>query len=141
MEACIKNLQERYKIREEEAQVISKEYFAYKHQVQRRKEAQAAERQRLLDERKALEDQLAQLRTTADTDQAYAVDLYNRKTDDFADRFRKQAQSNENDLKVIKVQYEQLQQRYVDDLRELEQDLSKANEFIKVLEGRRIAEN
>ena len=56
MEACIKNLQERYKIREEEAQVISKEYFAYKHQVQRRKDAQAAERQRLLDERKALED-------------------------------------------------------------------------------------
>lgn len=120
MEESIKNIQERYKVREEEAQIISKDYFAYKHQVQARKEAQAAERQRLLDERKALEDQLAQLRTTADNDQAYAVDLYSRKTEDFADRFRKQAQSNENDLKVIKVQYEQLQQRYVDDLRELE---------------------
>ena len=47
----IANLQERYDIREEEAQVISKDYFEYKRHVNRRKEQQAEERERLLAER------------------------------------------------------------------------------------------
>lgn len=47
----IANLQERFDIREEEAQVISKDYFEYKRHVNRRKEQQAEERERLLAER------------------------------------------------------------------------------------------
>ena len=74
-------------------------------------------------------------------DQAHAVDLYAKKTDNFAARFRKQAQSNENDLKVIKVQYEQLQQQYVNDLRQLEAMLARTRDDIAVIESRRITES
>lgn len=57
-------------------------------------------------EQRALEDQLAKVKMNSQNDKDYAVDLYNQKTDNFASRFRKQAQANENDLKVIKAQYE-----------------------------------
>jgi len=43
----------------------------------------------LLIEKRALEDQLGKLKETAIVDKEYAVDLYNQKTENFAQRFRK----------------------------------------------------
>ena len=43
----------------------------------------------LLIEQRALEDQLEKLKVSAENDKSYAVNLYNKKTDNFADRFRK----------------------------------------------------
>ena len=70
---------------------MSKDYFQYKHEVQKAKDAISDERELLLIERRALEDQLAKVRVNSHTDKAYAVDLYNQKTENFAQRFRKSA--------------------------------------------------
>lgn len=46
------------------------------------------EKELLMIEKKALEDQLAKLKERASNDKQYAVDLYQQKTDNFASRFR-----------------------------------------------------
>ena len=40
------------------------------------------------------------------------MQAYGQKTENFAQRFRLQSQNNENDLKVIRSQYEQVQIKY-----------------------------
>ena len=87
-----------------------------------------------------LEDQLGKLRETSGNDQPYAVDLYDQKTNSFAQRFRTQAQTNENDLKVIKSQYSQVQQKYMDDIKQNEAKLSQVRDKIKIIEARRMTE-
>ena len=67
--------------------------------------------------------------------------MFSKKSDNFAEKFRKQAQANENDLKVIKVQYEQLQTKYVEELRSLEQILATTRDDIEVIESRRLSEH
>ena len=101
-------LKVRLAARDQTSYDTSKEYFAYKHQVQKSKDVLSDEKELLLVEKRMLEDQLGKLRETSGNDQVYAVDLYNQKTDSFAQRFRSQAQTNENDLKVIKSQYAQV---------------------------------
>lgn len=59
--------------------------------MQRAKDKLADDRELLTIEKKALGDQTGVVKVNADTDQAHAVDLYAKKTDDFAARFRKQA--------------------------------------------------
>lgn len=51
------------------------------------------------------------MKVNAENDQQYAVGLYNQKTENYAERFRNQVQKNEHDLKVIKVQYGDVQQK------------------------------
>jgi hypothetical protein len=55
---------------------MSKDYFQYKHGVQRSKDTLSDERELLLIERRALEDQLAKVRENSVNDKEYAVDLY-----------------------------------------------------------------
>ena len=49
---------------------------------------------------------MSQVQENAQNNRDHAVVSYAKKTENFAERFRKQAQTNENDLKVIKSQYE-----------------------------------
>jgi len=49
---------------------------------------------------------LGKLKHLSVSDKQYAVDLYAKKTENFAQRFRKMTHQNENDLKVTKAQYE-----------------------------------
>jgi hypothetical protein len=98
----IKGLEERLKERDEESYGISKDYFAYKHQVEKSKQAIQDERELLMIERRALEDQLMKVQNNSHINKDHAVQSYQSKTENFAQRFRTQSQKNENDLKVIK---------------------------------------
>lgn len=69
------------------------------------------------------------------------MDLYKQKTDNFAQRFRKLTQTNENDLKVIKVQYDQFQAQYKEDISKLNQHVSECRDKIKSIEQKRMAES
>jgi len=69
------------------------------------------------------------------------VDLYKQKTDNFAQRFRQLTHKNENDLKVVRVQYEQFQDESKTELKTLEQQLAGCKKAIKSLEKRRITES
>ena len=113
-------IQERLKQREAEQYEISKNYFQYKNELQKQKDKLADEKELLLIEKRALEDQMGQLRELALNDKEYAVDLYKQKTENFAQRFRKMTHQNENDLKVIRVQFDQFQQESTNELKRLE---------------------
>ena len=84
---------------------------------------------------------MGKVKVNAKNDQEYTVDLYTRKTDNFAERFRKQAHANENDLKVIRIQYDEVQQKYMQDLKEFESNLAVAKDKISIIESRRVTEN
>ena len=84
-------MHERYVQREKEGYSIQKDFFDYKLQVEKRKNQLNDENELLLIEKKALEDQLEKVKTTVDTDKQHAVSLYKKKTDNFAERFRKTA--------------------------------------------------
>lgn len=74
--------------REQTSYDTSKEYFAFKHQVQKSKDVLSDDKELLLVEKRMLEDQLGKLRETSGNDQVYAVELYDQKTESFAQRFR-----------------------------------------------------
>jgi hypothetical protein len=58
-----------------------------------------------------------QVQNNSHINKEHAVTSYQQKTENFAQRFRQQSQNNENDLKVIKSQYETVQQKYMVDLK------------------------
>lgn len=108
--------------------------------IQKSKDTLSDERELLLIEKKALEDQLHKLKDHAAVDKDYAADLYAQKTNNFADRFRKQTQQNENDLKVIKSQYEAIQEKYMVELKELAEDIRFCRDKVKIIDQRRTTE-
>ena len=103
----IKELEGRLAKRDKDGYEISKNFFQYKHDVQKSKDKLNDEKELLLIEKRALEDQMAKLKERSINDKEYAKDLYSQKTENFAQRFRQLTHKNENDLKVIRVQYEQ----------------------------------
>jgi hypothetical protein len=98
----IKDIEERLKVREDESYQISKDYFGYKHSVEKSKQGIQDERELLLIERRALEDQFMKVQNNSHVNKDHAVQTFQSKTESFAQRFRNQSQKNENDLKVIK---------------------------------------
>lgn len=102
----IKGLKQRHTLREMESDEVSKSYFGYKQNVSESKKRIKDDRELLLIEKRALEDQLDQLKERSFNDKEYSVDMYQKKTDSFAQRFRKLTQQNEHELKVVKIQYE-----------------------------------
>ena len=54
----------------------------------------------------------------------YNQTLYATKTDQFAERFRKNTQKNEQELNTIKVQYATVQDQYLGELKALEREIS-----------------
>ena len=83
MKTC-QALQVRLAAREQTSYDTSKEYFAFKHSVQKSKDVLSDEKELLLVEKRMLEDQLGKLRETSGNDQTYAVELYDQKTESFA---------------------------------------------------------
>lgn len=76
----VEALQVRLAKRDQTSYDTSKEYFAFKHQVQKSKDVLSDDKELLLVEKRMLEDQLGKLRETSGNDQVYAVELYDQKT-------------------------------------------------------------
>lgn len=71
-----------------ESDEVSKKYFSYKHACEQSKQRIKDDRELLLIEKRALDDQYEQIKERAFNDKQYSVDLYQKKTDSFAQRFR-----------------------------------------------------
>ena len=67
----------------------------------------------------------------------YQEDLYAKKTDQFASRLRKSSKKNETELNIIKVQYSQVQEQYLTELKRLESEIKKTAKRCKQFDGRR----
>ena len=94
----------------------------------------------LLIEKRALEDQLSKLKDMSLSDKEYAVDLYKQKTENFASRFRKMSLKNENDLKVTKVQFEQFKEESESKLDGLEKHIHICQKKIRILDKQRLTD-
>ena len=123
-----------------ECEEVSKSYFGYKHTVEESKQRIKDDRELLLIEKRVLEDQLEQLKERSFNDKEYSVEMYQKKTDSFAERFRKLTQKNEHELKVVKIQYEQFQEQYRSDIAGFNQQIAQCRDKIKIIEQRRATE-
>jgi hypothetical protein len=83
-EHSIDALKQRLKVRDMECDEVSKKYFSYKHSIESSKQRIKDDRELLLIEKRALDDQYEQIKERSFTDKEYSVDLYQKKTDNFA---------------------------------------------------------
>ena len=82
---------------------LANDYFNYKNKV-------TVDRQRIIDqielarvENQALKEQIDKTIVAEKLDGEYSEEMFERKTEQFASRFRKQAKKHEQDLNVVKV--------------------------------------
>lgn len=71
-------------------------------------------------ENQALKNQLDKLLDAAKHETKYSEKLFTQKTGSNAQRFRKLSKENEEDLAIVKVQYGQVQQKYLYTLSKVE---------------------
>ena len=102
---------------------LSKDYFSYKHVIGKTKQTHQDDFDLLKVENAALKQELDRILNVAENDTQYASGLYQNKTQNFAQRFRKQSKQNEEDLNIVKVQYRQAQEQYLKELEEVEKNL------------------
>ena len=96
---------------------VSTEYFNYKHRV-------GQDKQRLEDqlalarvENEALKAQVDKIIEAEKADGEYSETLFQQKSAQFANRFRKTTRKNEEELNIVKVQYAGAQDQYLEELR------------------------
>ena len=102
---------------------LSKDYFSYKHVIGKTKQTHQDDFDLLKVENAALKQELDRILNVAENDTQYASGLYQNKTQNFAQRFRKQSKQNEEDLNIVKVQYRQAYEQYLKELEEVEKNL------------------
>ena len=88
-------------------------------------------------ENESLKESVNKIIEAEKTDQVYSENLYSQKTDQFAARFRRSTQTNEQELNTIKVQYATVQDEYLKELKRLEREINIQNQRGKVFETRR----
>lgn len=70
----------------------------------------------------------------------YSENLYSQKTRQFAQRFRKLSKENEEDLAIVKVQYAEVQEKYLSALQRVEEELTEVIEKGRLMHNRRATE-
>lgn len=119
---------------------LAKDYFDYKHLVGRSKQKLQDEHDLATVENQALKSQLDKLLDAAKHETKYSETLYSQKTSQFAQRFRKLSKENEEDLAIVKVQYAQVQEKYLTELARVEQELAEVIEKGRLMHNRRATE-
>eukprot|EP00347_Sterkiella_histriomuscorum_P001132 403373203 len=136
---------ENFKIRLQQRQDVnyqlSKEYFAYKHVIGKTKQKLQDDYDLLKVENQALKQQLDKIIDHTSNDTSYSANLFTQKTHNFAQRFRKASKENEEDLNIVKIQYSQVQDKYLADLQNMESNLHMVVDKSKLLVNRRATEN
>ena len=120
--------------------IISTDYFNYRHAIGGAKQKLEDQIALARVENEALKQQVDQICEAEQVDGNYQEQLYEQKTSQFANRFRKASKQNEQELNVIKVQYAQVQDQYLAELQDLESQLKANAKRGKRVEGKRQAE-
>jgi hypothetical protein len=91
-------------------------------------------------ENSALKDQLDKILDMQQSQVDHSTQLYDQKSESFAQRFRKQTKQNEEDLNIIKVQYGEIQDKYLNEIKTLDHDNARLKEKRLIVERRRNTE-
>lgn len=119
---------------------ISNDYFNYKHAVEQQNQKLDDQIELARVENEALKKQLDGILEHEKAEGDYSENLYAQKTQQFAARFRKSSKQNEQELNVIKVQYSEVQDKYLKELQELDMKIKMTSKRVKKLDDRRTNE-
>ncbi|CAK72449.1 unnamed protein product (macronuclear) [Paramecium tetraurelia] len=89
---------------------------------------------------KKLKMELDQIQRKYNIENKTALELLEKKSDEYNKKFRSQIKSKDEQLSIIKEQYEQVQNIYINKIQQLEENLSKLIEKYQQLEKRRSLE-
>ncbi|CAD8045796.1 unnamed protein product [Paramecium primaurelia] len=89
---------------------------------------------------KKLKMELDQIQKKYNVENKTALELLEKKSDEYNKKFRSQIKSKDEQLSIIKEQYEQVQNIYINKIQQLEENLSKLIEKYQQLEKRRSLE-
>ncbi|CAD8134861.1 unnamed protein product [Paramecium pentaurelia] len=89
---------------------------------------------------KKLKMELDQIQRKYNVENKTALELLEKKSDEYNKKFRSQIKSKDEQLSIIKEQYEQVQNIYINKIQQLEENLSKLIEKYQQLEKRRSLE-
>ncbi|CAK71366.1 unnamed protein product (macronuclear) [Paramecium tetraurelia] len=89
---------------------------------------------------KKLKMELDQIQKKYNIENKTALELLEKKSDEYNKKFRSQIKSKDEQLSIIKEQYEQVQNIYINKIQQLEENLSKLIEKYQQLEKRRSLE-
>ena len=92
---------------------LARDFFDYKHLVGKTRQRLQDEQDLAQVENQALKNQLDKLLDAVKHETKYSEKLFDQKTSNHAHRFRKLSKENEEDLAIVKVQYGQVQQKYL----------------------------
>ncbi len=112
----LSHLRDRLDRRQAHNYALTKDFFAYKHLVGRTKGRLQDDHDLAQVENQALKSQLDKLLDAARNETKYSETLFTQKTSQYAHRFRKLSKENEEDLAIVKVQYAQVQHKYLGEL-------------------------
>ncbi|CAD8051458.1 unnamed protein product [Paramecium sonneborni] len=87
-----------------------------------------------------LKMELDQIQKKYNIENKTALELLEKKSDEYNKKFRSQIRSKDEQLSIIKEQYEQVQNIYISKIQQLEENLSKLIEKYQQLEKRRSLE-
>ena len=133
-------LRDRLERRQAHNYTLTKDFFNFKHLVGRTKTRVQDDYDLAQVENQALKSQLDKLLDAAKNETKYSDTLFTQKTSQYAHRFRKLSKENEEDLAIVKVQYAQVQQKYLGELQAVEAQLSEVIEKGKLMHNRRATE-
>ena len=92
---------------------LAREFFDYKHLVGKTRQRLQDEQDLAQVENQALKNQLDKLLDAVKHETKYSEKLFDQKSNNHAHRFRKLSKENDEDLAIVKVQYGQVQQKYL----------------------------
>ena len=124
----IRNLQDVLKKEKELNYDLTKQYFEYKHAIHVQKQHLKDQMELAKLENDQLKQHLDKTLNDMPEDAVYTQKSLKKKESNFASRFRKQSKENEEDLHIVKVQYEQVQAKYLTDLQQLQKELKEVTE-------------
>lgn len=116
---------------------ISTEYFGYKHAIDNARLSLEDQIKLAKVENESLKESVNKILEAEKADEVYSENLYSQKTEQFAARFRRNTQKNEQELNTIKVQYSTVQDEYLKELKRLEREINIQTQRARVYETRR----
>jgi len=116
----------------------SKDYFALRLKMNDTEKRLHEENELLRLKNAALGNKLKILTKKSDTETKVTKDLAEKKAEEYTNKYRTQIKQKEENLFIIKDQYAQVQQIYINRVKDLEDNLSRLTEKYTTLEKRRL---
>jgi hypothetical protein len=116
---------------------LTNDYFEFKHSVENNKQRLEDQLALARVENEALKSEMDKVIESQKIDGQYSERVYEKKSHQFAARFRKVTQKDSEELNIVKVKHTEAQDIMLDKLKNLEHDLKQMTKRGKMCEAKR----